>query len=41
MKRPPITCPKCGYVFTPRVDKPRKCANPRCQHPLNYPEPKS
>ena len=37
----PVTCPKCGYTWTPRVKKPKKCPNQNCQHPLvKYPKPK-
>jgi predicted Zn-ribbon and HTH transcriptional regulator len=34
-KREPMTCPHCGYVFTPRVEKPKRC--PLCQRWINKP----
>jgi ribosomal protein L37AE/L43A len=33
-RRKQVTCPECGYEWPPRVDEPKRCANPRCGHPM-------
>lgn len=33
-KREPKTCDNCGYIWTPKVDRPKKC--PSCQHFFTY-----
>jgi len=34
MKLPQLTCPKCGYKWTPRVPQPKKC--PACGYRLKW-----
>ena len=33
-----VTCPKCGYAWTPRVDDPMICS--KCGHHLEQPRKK-
>lgn len=35
-QRNKITCKKCDYEWTPKVDEPKYCANPKCKSWLEY-----